>query len=171
MSRIGSEFMEKPQETKNVHILLICSKSGPFLVSAISRWILNRFCSFLDWENEKNEFFSKIVFSDLFHVSISADFKFYTSKFLEYERILLVWLSSTEVDFPTLDGFYFFTIWKRSVRRVFIAIKLRWGVPGTLSTNHELKRSWAKNGTGFHTILRGYLINQEPTSFSNSNIH
>jgi len=57
-------------------------------------------------------------------------------------RVLLGWLSGTGVDFPTSDDFYFLTIWKISVRRVFIATKLRWGVPGSLSTNHELKRSW-----------------------------
>ena len=42
---------------------------------------VNRFCSFLDWKNEKNEFFSNPIFSIFFHVSISMDFKFYIFNF------------------------------------------------------------------------------------------
>ena len=49
--------------------------------------------------------------------------------------------------------FIFLSIWKMSVRRVFIATKLRWGVPGSLSTNHELKRSWCGK-----TALRWLVI-------------
>ena len=49
------------------------------------------------------------------------------------------------MDFPTSDDFYFCTIGKTSARRVFMAIKRRWGVPAHLSTNHDLKSSWAKN--------------------------
>ena len=76
---------------------------------------------------------------------------FSTSALLSFKSIcakkldLLVWLEGPEVDFPTSDDFYFFTIRKRSVRRVFMAIKRRWGVPAHPSTNHDLKRSWAKN--------------------------
>ncbi len=76
---------------------------------------------------------------------------FSTSALLTFKSIcakkcdLLVWLASSEVDFPTSDDFSFSTILKRRVRRVFLAIKLRNRVPGTLSSNHELKRSWAKN--------------------------
>ena len=75
---------------------------------------------------------------------------FSTSALLIFKSIcakkldLLVWLASSEVDFPTSDDFSFSTIFKTIIRRVFLAIKLRNRVPGTLSSNHELKRSWAK---------------------------
>ena len=45
------------------------------------------------------------------------------------------------MDFPTSDDFSFSTIFKTIVRRVFLAIKLPNRVPGTLSSNHESKRS------------------------------
>ena len=78
-----------------------------------------------------------------------------------------MWLTSSEVDFPTSDDFYFFTIRKRSVRRVFIAIKRRWGVPAHPSTNHDLKRSWAKKQILDKSILLVSLSSSEvdfPTS-------
>ena len=76
---------------------------------------------------------------------------FSTSALLIFKSIcakkcdLLVWLSSPEVDFPTSDDFSFTTILKTIVRRVFSATKLRNRVPGTLPSDHELMRSWAKN--------------------------
>ena len=57
-------------------------------------------------------------------------------------RVLVRFLASWLVDLPTSDDFYFWTIRKMSVRRVFMAIKRRWGVPPHPSTNHELKRAW-----------------------------
>ena len=55
--------------------------------------------------------------------------------------LLVGWLSSSEVHFLTSHDFSFYTVLKMSVRRVFCATKLPNRVPGTLSTNHELKRS------------------------------
>ena len=49
------------------------------------------------------------------------------------------------MDFPTSDDFYFCFFGEKSVRRVFIATNIRWGVPGTPPSDHDLKRSWAKD--------------------------
>ena len=102
--------------------------------------LLNRFQNFGCFGKMR---VSAVGFSGFLVVSTSAllIFKSICAKWMD----LLVWLEDWEVDFPTSDDFRLYSILKKRVRRVFYAIKLRWGVSATPSTNHELKRSWAKN--------------------------